>query len=203
MNKSEARLVQCLLRWALEDHDVDPSGVFYDLAARAHAALGTGPDRYEVARAWAERRPRLERRPAPTPPHLLEHRLAERAARIDKAQAAFQPWMRYLSIERHGRRSGVFQRVKQAMWDVQNFRQESNTDLDHFGEQATVATRVAADTLATQIDAAAGTDRRLDPYTVAWVTAGLRCPLTPFCQGCTACQTVTSPLRGARAGEGG
>lgn len=203
MNKAEARLVQSLLRWALEDHDVDPSGVFYDLAARAHAALGTGPDRYEFARTWAERRPRLERRPAPTPQHVLERERAERAARIEKAHAAFEPWLRYLGIERHGPGSGVFRRVQQAMWDVRTYRQESNTGVDAFYEQVTVATRVAADTLAAQIDATAGADPRLDPYTVAWVTAGLRCPRTPFCQGCTACQTVTSPLRGALTRGGG
>lgn len=30
---------------------------------------------------------------------------------------------------------------------------------------------------------------------IAWVAAGLRCPWQPFCTGCVACQTVTSPLR--------
>lgn len=44
MNKTEARLVQSLLRWALEDPPVDPMQTFLQLAAKAHAALDDGPD---------------------------------------------------------------------------------------------------------------------------------------------------------------
>jgi len=54
--------------------------------------------------------------------------------------------------------------------------------------------RVTADSLAALIDATA--TAKQDAYTIAWVVAGLRCRRQPFCAGCGACQTVTSPHRG-------
>jgi hypothetical protein len=71
----------------------------------------------------------------------------------------------------------------------------SNTGGRHgYDEEAGLAVRVTADSLAGQIDAAA--TAKQDAYTIAWVVAGRRCRRQPFCVGCGACQTVTSPHRG-------
>lgn len=108
------------------------------------------------------------------------------------ALAEFEPWRRFLGLANWGRGVSLFSRVQSAMWAVREWRSVGNQPAD-FDEQARVAIRVAADTLASQIEAAATATQ--DPSTVAWVAAGLRCPDQPFCTGCRSCQTVTAPLR--------
>jgi hypothetical protein len=116
----------------------------------------------------------------------------ERAA----ALAKFDRWRSYLHLGNWGYGTPAFKRLQQALWDVREYRRISNT-MNGGGEEIIVAVRVVADTLANQVQAAAGADQ--DPATVAWVVAGLRCESSPFCTGCTSCQTVTSPLRPAAA----
>jgi hypothetical protein len=114
------------------------------------------------------------------------------ARRREEATARFTPWRPYLHLGNWGHGLPAFERVRQATWDVQAYRQAHN-QRDGDNELAALAVRVTADTLANQIQAAAGPAH--DPATVRWVRAGLRCPSQPFCSGCPVCQTVTAPDR--------
>ena len=199
MNKTEAKLVAFLLRWALGDEDgIDPMHSLVSLADRVRAALGEGPDRYEVARLCADRRPKVTvRQPAPPPePEYVRERWAREKA---EALAEFDRWHRFMGSTRVGetfssREAHVFARVRAAVRAVSQWRAVSNTRVgSHVDEESAVAVRVALDSMASEITAAA-TDRQ-DFDTINWVVAGLRCRRQPFCVGCSACQTVTSPHR--------
>jgi len=204
MNKTEARQVRSLLRWLLEEPDLDASHTAYDLAHRVHAALGDGPDQYEISRRWAEVRPQVTHRRTTDrrPQWLIDHEHEQRRQEQEKARVDLEPWMDYLGTTFVGetlsaRQPYVYRRVAAALGAVRRWRQVSNTLGDDY-ETEGVAVRVTAEALAGQIDAAA--TARQDPGTIAWVVAGLRCRRRPFCTGCGACQTVTSPHREFTAG---
>lgn len=98
-----------------------------------------------------------------------------------------------------GFRSGqpVFKAVLQAMRDIREYRQARNQSHDIYDEVATAVT-ATAEALALAIEeSATRADVTLDDATIRWVAAGLRCQIRPFCSGCAACQTITSPLRPA------
>jgi hypothetical protein len=119
---------------------------------------------------------------------VFARRDAEQAPYLEK----FHHWRRFVSFSSNKMRVPLFNRVRDACSDVRQWRYVSNSLGDDY-EQEIVAILVTADTLAAQIEANAPTTA--DPVTIAWVTAGLRCKAQPFCTGCKACQTVTSPLR--------
>lgn len=125
--------------------------------------------------------------------------MPEHIARAPKAAAAwpgFERWQAYLSLGDYGIGLPAFERLKQALRDVREFRYASNyRGGDYETEQ--LAVRVVSDALAGQIQASASDNQDAD--TIAWVIAGLRCKRRPFCQGCRSCQTVTSPLRPVKA----
>lgn len=123
---------------------------------------------------------------------MIDYQAQQREERKTKAYAAFQRWVNFLGLANYGYGVGVFDRLREATGAVREWRHASNTRGGDY-EQEILAVRVVADTFASQIEAAATGDQ--DATTIAWVTAGLRCPAQPFCTGCTRCQTVTSPLR--------
>ena len=210
MNKTEARLVAYLLRWALGQETTDPSHAFRGLADSVRKALGDDhPDHYEINQLYAERRPKVvvrEQPPPPRPAWLVERDRERHEREQAEALAAFDRWRRYLGSSYVGsdmfnsRKVAIFGRVEEAMRAVRSWRTVSGSMGDS-DELAGVAVRVAAETLANQVAAAAGD--KLDPYTIAWVVAGLRCRRQPFCVGCEACQTVTSPHRSLTGARGG
>lgn len=120
-----------------------------------------------------------------------ERREEELAANTPK----FEPLARYLSLADFGWGSRTFRRLQAAASTVREQRRLTNYRGGDY-EAEILSVRLVADALAEQILAAA--DGR-DADTIAWVAAGLRCPRDPFCAGCNACQTVTSPLRPAEA----
>lgn len=88
----------------------------------------------------------------------------------------------------------VARRLRDAQWAHQEYRDAHGQDRNMGGYDLSLGVRVVADQLARDIEDAAATAGQ-DPATIAWVLAGLRCPRRPFCTGCGACFTVTSPLR--------
>lgn len=96
----------------------------------------------------------------------------------------------------------VFEAVKQAMWDIREYRQAYN-QLHEFYDEVATAVTATADALAIAIeDAASSAAMPLDDDTIRWVVAGMRCPARPFCTGCASCQTITSPLRPMEVSRG-
>lgn len=91
------------------------------------------------------------------------------------------------------KRLPIFERLDKALTALREFRRARNQGFGGPDEEIGLAVAVVADELAVQIAASAGPEH--DHTTVAWVLAGLRCPRRPFCGGCRACFTVTSPLR--------
>lgn len=91
----------------------------------------------------------------------------------------------------------VFERLDKALTALREFRRARNQRFGGPDEEIGLAVAVVADELAAQIAAKASPEH--DHATVAWVLAGLRCPRRPFCTGCPACFTVTSPLRDCEA----
>lgn len=89
-------------------------------------------------------------------------------------------------------------RLSDALWALRQWRMTHNQSQEMRDEVA-LGVRMTAETMADQIQAAAGPEH--DPATIAWVLAGMRCPSRPWCAGCVACQTVTSPLRPAGGGR--
>jgi hypothetical protein len=126
VNKTEAKLVAYLLRWALGQESSDPSHPLIALAERVRAALGEGPDRDQVIALHAERRPKVTVREPPAPPRpqwLVEQERERREREQAAALAAFDQWARYLGSTRVGktfssREPHVFRRVSQALSDV-------------------------------------------------------------------------------------
>lgn len=121
----------------------------------------------------------------------MDRDIAQRRARQDAAGPGFERWSRFLGLRAWGFDVEAFERVRRAIRDVTEYRRAHNQRGADY-EDEIFAVRVCADTFASQIEAAAG-DRDAD--TISWVVAGLRCPQAPFCTGCPACQTVTSPAR--------
>lgn len=117
--------------------------------------------------------------------------LDQQRARQDAAWAGFERWSRFLGLRAWGFDVPAFNRLVAASRAVTDYRRAHNQRGGDY-EDEILAVRVCADTFAGEIEAAAG-DRDAD--TISWVVAGLRCPQRPFCTGCPACQTVTSPAR--------
>ncbi len=128
----------------------------------------------------------------------FDARWAARDKEIEDARGPFNALMRYMTLD-HGdvwgrrRPAQAFRRVVAAFAAVRTWRNANNQNLQP-DELEALAVRVCADQFARDIeDAASGGPH--DPATIAWVLAGLRCPRRPFCRGCRACFTITSPLR--------
>jgi hypothetical protein len=124
--------------------------------------------------------------------------VVEKNKKIDAARGPFDAVLPYATLD-HGdvwgrrRPAEAFRRVVKAFSAVRNWRYANNQQL-HTDELEALSVRVCADQFARDIeDAASGGPH--DPATIAWVLAGLRCPRRPFCRGCRACFTITSPLR--------
>jgi hypothetical protein len=114
-----------------------------------------------------------------------------RDARREKAEGPYKKWAGYLHLANWGHGLPVFERLRDADRAIREQRHANNVRGGDY-EGLTLAVRVCAATFADQIAAAAPDPS--DP-TLLWVLAGLRCTLRPFCTGCTACQSITSPLR--------
>jgi hypothetical protein len=130
--------------------------------------------------------------------------VVEKNRKIEAARGPFDATLPYATLD-HGdawgrrRPAEAFRRVVKAFSAVRNWRDVNNQRM-HSDELEALAVRVCADQFARDIeDAASGSQH--DPATIAWVLAGLRCPRRPFCQGCRACFTITSPLRPMGDGE--
>lgn len=122
----------------------------------------------------------------------MDRRIRESDERRAAAKPRFDKWIGFLNLAGYGFDTYVFRRVKEAVYDVRAWREASQTRGGDY-EVETLVIRVAADTFASQIEAAALPEH--DRHTVAWVVAGLRCPARPFCSGCPSCFTATSPTR--------
>jgi hypothetical protein len=85
-------------------------------------------------------------------------------------------------------------RLKRALWALQEYRDAHQQSRNMGDGELILSVRVVADELAAQIQEAAPTTS-VDPATIAWVLAGMRCPSQPFCTGCQSCFTITAPLR--------
>jgi len=128
----------------------------------------------------------------------FERQRATRQERIEKATGPFEDVRRFLSLDIpawDSRRRPVraFLRVRDGFRAVRAWR-EANQQRMQTDELEKLAVRICGDQFARDIeDAAPGAGQ--DPNTIAWVVAGLRCPRRPFCTGCSACFTITSPNR--------
>jgi hypothetical protein len=109
-----------------------------------------------------------------------------------KAYPQFQQIMPLLGLAKSGYGCEAYRRAERARFALSGWRRAAGQRQD-YGEELALTVRVAAATFADQIEAAA--PARMDDEAIRWVLAGLRCPAQPFCAGCTACQTVTSPHR--------
>lgn len=95
-------------------------------------------------------------------------------------------------------------RLDRALWALRGYR-SAHQQSENMGDgPLTLSVRVVADELANQIQEAASdpSEHGVDPATIAWVLAGMRCPSQPFCTGCTACFTITAPNRAIRGQVG-
>lgn len=108
----------------------------------------------------------------------------------NEAEERVRPWYRFMGLHH---RAEVRDRVRKAAGALLDHQQTSQTLSFNIDGIADLCARVTADTLASQIEAAAGDEQ--DYNTIKWVVAGLRCQAQPFCTGCQACQTVTAPTR--------
>jgi hypothetical protein len=120
-------------------------------------------------------------------------------ARIEKARGPFDQIMPFLGLALRsgftcGRADRLHGRVTQALSALREWRRANNQQ-ERPDDEVTLAIRVTAAELATQLAETADGRTDLDSATIAWVLAGLRCPAAPFCEGCTACFTVTAPNR--------
>lgn len=104
----------------------------------------------------------------------------------------FIKWSDFLSLGAYGFGVRASDRLETATRAVEAFRRITKSR-GASREMNNLAVRVVADTFADQIEAAGQNVH--DNATIRWVVAGLRCPSAPFCSGCIACQSVTSPLR--------
>lgn len=122
--------------------------------------------------------------------------VAEKNARIEKARGPFERLRGLMSVQRYRAMGAgelpVYRRLNDALWALRDWRLANNQQ-QRMEDEVSLCIRVVNDSMASEISAAAGAGQ--DPATIAWVVAGLRCPLRPFCQGCDACFTVDAPHR--------
>ncbi len=125
----------------------------------------------------------------------FDRRMAERDRRQAEAEGPFEELARpFLHLAGWG--SGrVAKRLNSALWALRNFRDAHGQSRNIGDGEVMLSVRVVADELARQIQEAAGEAAGVDPATIAWVLAGMRCPDRPFCTGCRACFTITCPNR--------
>jgi hypothetical protein len=116
--------------------------------------------------------------------------IAEKAERVERARGPFER-LALGRLDLTGR-PDVLKSVRDALWALRDWRQVNNQQL-RLEEEAALAVRAVAESMASEIAAAAGDGQ--DPGTIAWVLAGLRCRRQPFCRGCDACFTVDAPHR--------
>lgn len=124
----------------------------------------------------------------------FEREQAERAQRIEAARPAFERLHGLMHLLEYGLAVPAARALQEA-WRAYHAWRDANNQRREPDEVLALAVRVVAETFASQI-ASAATDEQ-DAATVRWVLAGLRCPSSPFCVGCSACQTVTAPARPA------
>lgn len=117
--------------------------------------------------------------------------LVERRARIERARGPFDE-LCAVGMVNVDHRAPVLDRVRRALGALREWRRANNQD-ERYDEEAALAVRTVAESMASEIHAAAGGGQ--DPATIAWVVAGLRCPRRPFCPGCAACFTIDAPHR--------
>lgn len=128
----------------------------------------------------------------------FDRQRAERQQRIEKARGPFEAIRRYMHVARFtgGKWSTdelpVFRRLHDALNALSEWRM-ANQQRNEYQDEIALSIRIVADSMASEIAAAAGADQ--DPQTIAWVVAGLRCPLRPFCRGCDACFAIDAPHR--------
>ncbi len=129
------------------------------------------------------------------PPAASQPEPLTRQERTDDAFRRIQRFLDLDSGEVWGRRPpAVLTRLKDALAALRDYRRAHNQP--NFGDyEEKLAVRIVADQFAEDIADAAGGRTDLDPHTVAWVLAGIRCPWRPFCRGCQGCFTITSPHR--------
>lgn len=123
--------------------------------------------------------------------------IKEKQERIEKARGPFERLcMPMMGVDNggvwDGNRLPVFERVKAALWALREWRQVNNQQ-QRSEDEAALAVRVVADSMASEIQGAASGEQ--DAATIAWVVAGLRCPRRPFCRGCDSCFSVDAPHR--------
>ncbi len=128
----------------------------------------------------------------------MTSRQAERQAELDRTEGPFRAIQRFLEMDfaygQGERRPTVLTRVKEAALALRAYRRARGQDM--FGDyEHALPVRICADQFGIDIADAAGERDDLDPYTIRWVLAGLRCPWRPFCRGCPGCFTIDSPLR--------
>lgn len=128
----------------------------------------------------------------------FDRRWEERDKAIEEARGPFEAIRKYLHITipnwtSRERPATVYRRLVAATSAVRQWRYV-NQQKEQTNELEILAIRICADQFARDIEDAAHQAGQ-DPATIAWVTAGLRCPSKPFCTGCRACFTITSPLR--------
>lgn len=130
---------------------------------------------------------------------MIDRRMEHREEEIQKAQGPFDAIRQFFHLEipaawgSSRRPARAYERVVKAFSAVRQWRYVNNQKMQT-NELERLAVRICADQFAREIeDAAHGAGQ--DPATIAWVTAGLRCPARPFCTGCRHCFTITAPLR--------
>lgn len=118
--------------------------------------------------------------------------LTKQRARIERARGPFEAIRDYMGLADWGRGAPVGRRLHDALAALREWRNANNQNHSP-SDDLMLSVRIVADQLASEIEGAAGPEH--DRATVAWVLAGMRCPLRPFCTGCRACFTITSPHR--------
>lgn len=121
---------------------------------------------------------------------LDEAEARRRPERKAQVEGPFNDLAPFLHLANYGLRNPVFLRLRDALATLREWRWASQTRGGDY-EEVILAVRVVSDALARQIEAGFP----VQDDTIRWVLAGLRCPAQPFCTGCTACQTITAPLR--------
>ncbi len=131
-----------------------------------------------------------------------EAQLAKKKQRIEKARGPFQALViGYLGLDigewdRRGGASRLYRKVEAAVYALREWR-DANNQQRSGRDEIILAIRLTAETLADDLAEAAAGRTDLDPATVAWALAGLRCTAQPFCAGCDTCFTITAPNRHA------
>jgi hypothetical protein len=123
--------------------------------------------------------------------------VTEQNKRIEAARPAFEALPSWLTVnfgsvlgKRHP--TSVLTKLDNALRALREWRRANNQQ-QRPDDEVALAIRIVCDAMATEITQSAGA--REDPATIAWVTAGLRCPRQPFCTGCDSCFTIDAPHR--------